>query len=823
LVTKSHLKNLKKVITILLVGLVLQSFSAMASAADYPVVFVSRNMVNNGNILFSQATLIPGMGPYGRFAVTGGKLLIRNTDGSITTLIDSTKNFNGISLVDVQQPFVNYDGNKIIFAGVESRDSSWRIYEIRKDGSGFRKITFSNRNINLDQFGAAAEKFKTYEDIDPIYLPDGRILFASTRYPTLSMSGYPATNLFVTDTLTGNKIRRVTTERNSGEKPSINPVNGAIIYSRWWQNLDRPSNFTPERITRDDNLAMTKDVGNVWQIATCVTDADVLKFYGGDPQHRITLNNYRGRVMSNGKLLTVFTPDRSMTMTSGSPGIRITDKGLSNYKYLAGVDTSTALLTPTSTYTYAGPYATDPVELPDGKVLFSYALSPVNSDFALYTYDLNTGTISPFFDIPGKLELNGEVLAARPRPPLDLGLDDYDTNRVPPTIDPNTFYQGGLFRFDCLNVYANAPVDTPIDDAPPIKKRAKFQFFLNFQREDPNGLDYPILFREIDLDFDGKIAQGDIPANVSMFEQMADSNGKVMQNRKGNLAHVSGFNFGAQGSGTKCVGCHAGHTQISVANNISEGGYTNLSTSAIVTASSILNNDSSFKGQHVVDRKAKNINASVNWIANSGNDQYVDLKWEIPIESRRIKLYNVLPNEAAGTNISVNDCEIFFYYKDVLLKYIPSTGPLTTDGLEIPLTPVQKFDRMAVFVRNFSGKVLNKSVAGIAEIEVNAKISYDEPTGEPIEVPDRYYLDQNYPNPFNPTTKISFSLAKAEYARLEIFDITGRSMAVLISGEITGGKHTVDFTANTNFASGIYFYRLTTPSFNLAKRMVLVK
>jgi len=48
-------------------------------------------------------------------------------------------------------------------------------------------------------------------------------------------------------------------------------------------------------------------------------------------------------------------------------------------------------------------------------------------------------------------------------------------------------------------------------------------------------------------------------------------------------------------------------------------------------------------------------------------------------------------------------------------------------------------------------------------------------------------------------------------------------MAVLISGEITGGKHTVDFTANTNFASGIYFYRLTTPSFNLAKRMVLVK
>ncbi|MBS1492177.1 MAG: T9SS type A sorting domain-containing protein [Bacteroidetes bacterium] len=813
---------MKKVITILLLGLVILSGSSVVFATDYPVVFVSRNMVSNGNVLFPQATLIPGMGPYGRFAIVGGKLLIRNTDGSIFTLIDSTKNFNGISLVDVQQPFVSYDGNKIIFAGVESRDSSWRIYEIYKDGTGFKKLTFSNRNISLNQFGPAADKFRTYEDIDPIYLPDGRILFASTRYPTLSQKGFPATNLFVTDS-NSTYIKRVTSERNSGEKPSINPQNGAIIYSRWWQNIDRPSNATENKITRDDNLALTTDFGNVWQVASCVTDSDVLKFYGGDPQHRITLNNYRGRVMSNGKLLSVFTPDRSMTMTSGSPGIRITDKGLSYYKYLAGVDTNTALLNPTSTYTYAGPYATDPAEMPDGRIIFSYALSPINSDYALYTYDLNTNTISPFYDIPGTLELNAEPLVSRPRPPLNLGVDDYDQSQVPPTTDPNTFYQGGLFRFDCLNVYANAPVDTPIDDAPPIKKRAKFQFFLNFQRQDPNGQDYPILFREIDLDFDGKIAQGDMPANVSMFEQMVDSTGKVMQNRKGNIAHVSGFNFGAQGSGTKCVGCHAGHTQISVANNVTEGGYTNLSTSALVTASSILNNDSSFAGQKVVDRKANNVNASVNWIANGANDQYVDLKWEIPIESRKIKLYNIIPNEGAGTNISVNDCEIFFYYKDVLLKYIPSTGPIPADGLIIPLTPVQKFDRMSVFIRNFTGKIMNKSVAGLAEIEVNAKISYDEPTGEPVVIPNTYYLNQNYPNPFNPTTKISFSLAKAEYARLEIFDITGRSVAVLISGEITEGKHTIDFSANSNFASGVYFYRLTTPSFNLARKMLLVK
>lgn len=816
---------MKKVFTILYIGLVLQSFCINAFAEEHPVVFVSRNMVSNGNILYPQTTLIPGMGPYARFAITGGKLVIRQTNGDLTILVDSTKYFNGINIIDVQQPSVSYDGNKIIFSGVESRDSSWRIYEIRKDGTGFKKLTFSNRNISLAQFGAAASKFIKYEDIDPIYLPDGRILFASTRFPTLSMSGYPATNLFVTDTLS-TYIKRVTSERNGGEKPTIDPVSGTIIYSRWWQNVDRPSNLTENHLTRDDALALTADFGNVWQIASCITDADELKFYAGDPRTRLTLNNYRGRITSTGALLSVFSPDRSMTMTSGSPGIRLTQKGLSNFQSLIGVDTMTALhsTSPASTYTYAGPYATDPIELPDGRILFSYATSPTNADFALYTYNLSSHTISPFFDIQGKLELNAEVLKSRVLPPLRIGLDDYDTSQVPPTNDPNSFYNGGLFRFDCLNVYANAPVDVPIDDAPPIRKKAKFQFFLNHQRQDPNGLDYPILFREIDLDYDGKIAQGDMPANVPMFEQIVDSTGKVLVNPKGNIAHVMGLNFGAQGSGTKCVGCHVGHTQIPVATSITEGGFTNLSTSAIVTASSTYNNDQSFKGQNVVDRRAKNTSLSVNWISNKADSQFVDLKWEIPIEARRLKLYNVLSNFITGTNIIVNDCEILCYYKGHQSKHIRSTGRLNSDGLLITFDSIVPMDRMKVIVKDFSGNILNKHVAGLAEIEVNAKIAFDEYIfTDPIENPNTYYLNQNYPNPFNPTTKIIFSLAKPEYTTLEIFDITGRSVALLISGQITEGIHTIDFSPNPNFASGVYFYRLSTPSFTQAKKMLFVK
>ena len=62
---------------------------------DVPIVFVSRNHQSGGNINYPTAGLLPGMGPFSRFKVVGGKLLIRQASGSIETLVDSTINFNG--------------------------------------------------------------------------------------------------------------------------------------------------------------------------------------------------------------------------------------------------------------------------------------------------------------------------------------------------------------------------------------------------------------------------------------------------------------------------------------------------------------------------------------------------------------------------------------------------------------------------------------------------------------------------------------------------------------------------------------------------------
>ena len=800
---------------------------ALSQSFNIPIVFVSRNHEINGNILYPQAGLLPGMGAFSRFKVVGGRLMMRDSLGNISVLIDSTMLFGDIRLIDVQQPSVHWNGKKILFAGIEHRDSNWRIYEIKLNSPRLSKLTFTNREINLSQFGNAAAKFIRYDDIDPIYLPDGKIIFASTRYPCLSeFGGVQTTNLYIADT-TASDIYRITTERNGGEKPTIDPVSGLILYSRWWANIDRPSNLTSTGYTREDSLALTTDRGNIWQVSLVNPDGDALKQYGTDPRNRRSLFSYRPRVMADGKLLSVFIPHMPMINTSGSPGIRYYTKGFSEIHNVIGVDTLTPLYVPTppSYGTMQPPYATDPVPLPDGKILFSYATTVSEQDYGIYTCNLTGTGLTQVVDLPGTLELNAELLTPRTTPPLISYLTAFDTNLVPPTTNPNTFYQGGLFRFDCLNVYSNGPVDAPIDDAPSIKKNAKFRFFFNFQRQDENGLDQPILFREIELDRDGKIAEGDMPANISMFEQLVDSNSKLLTNKEGHLAHVLGMNFGNNGSGTKCVGCHAGHTLITVPFNVTEGSFTNLSTSAEVRESSFKNfNGTNYKGVRTVDRKARNNDLSVNWIADGTVNEYVVLKWEIPIDIRRFILYNIIPNSANSTNIQVNDCEIFIYKDNNIVKHIESTGPLDVNGTTIQVSPIATADSAKIIVKSFTGLINNVSLAGLAEIETNSRVSSVDlmEVSNPFANATDYRLDQNYPNPFNPSTLIKFSLPKAQNITLEVFDITGKTVATLISGRVEDGNNSIPFYA-ANLPSGIYFYKLTADKFTQSRKMILLK
>jgi len=93
-------------------------------------------------------------------------------------------------------------------------------------------------------------------------------------------------------------------------------------------------------------------------------------------------------------------------------------------------------------------------------------------------------------------------------------------------------------------------------------------------------------------------------------------------------------------------------------------------------------------------------------------------------------------------------------------------------------------------------------------------ISYNVPSG--------YSLLQNYPNPFNPSTNIGFRIVAFGMVSLKIYDILGREVAILVNEQMKPGSYEISWDA-TNYASGMYFYKLSTGNFVETKKMVLIK
>ena len=127
--------------------------------------------------------------------------------------------------------------------------------------------------------------------------------------------------------------------------------------------------------------------------------------------------------------------------------------------------------------------------------------------------------------------------------------------------------------------------------------------------------------------------------------------------------------------------------------------------------------------------------------------------------------------------------------------------------------------------------------------EIITTIKYSQPNGiKPIsnEIPSHFSLSQNYPNPFNPITKITFNIPHpqplsnqiGEGGRvvLTIYDILGREVATLVNGQHKPGMYEVTFDGS-NFASGVYFYRLEIRdpetssglNFTQTRKMVIIK
>jgi len=93
--------------------------------------------------------------------------------------------------------------------------------------------------------------------------------------------------------------------------------------------------------------------------------------------------------------------------------------------------------------------------------------------------------------------------------------------------------------------------------------------------------------------------------------------------------------------------------------------------------------------------------------------------------------------------------------------------------------------------------------------------------------PVSFTLLQNYPNPFNNSTKIIFRLPQAGYVEIELFNILGKKIAILLGSFLPAGEHSITWLGyddtGRSVPSGIYFYRFMCNGFTETRKLILAR
>ncbi len=88
--------------------------------------------------------------------------------------------------------------------------------------------------------------------------------------------------------------------------------------------------------------------------------------------------------------------------------------------------------------------------------------------------------------------------------------------------------------------------------------------------------------------------------------------------------------------------------------------------------------------------------------------------------------------------------------------------------------------------------------------------------------PSSLALYQNYPNPFNPSTTIRYDVAVRTNVRIEIFDLLGQSVKLLVNEVKSPGSYRISWEPE-HAPSGLYYYRITAGAHSDVKKMLLLR
>ncbi|HEX5513277.1 MAG TPA: hypothetical protein VFY81_02700, partial [Gammaproteobacteria bacterium] len=196
--------------------------SGVVVGGDYPIAYVDRSVAAAGEAAD------------GVVFVPGGDLYLRELSSPNAAARNITREYTQ-GRGDVAGPEASYDGRRLVFSMRGPNDPTWNIWEYSLDSGTLRRVIPDNETANAG------------DDLDPHYLPDGRIVFTSSRQagtraqleqagiePYSYRDGYGREAALVLHVMNadGSGIEQISFNQSHDRNPTVR-MNGELMYARW--------------------------------------------------------------------------------------------------------------------------------------------------------------------------------------------------------------------------------------------------------------------------------------------------------------------------------------------------------------------------------------------------------------------------------------------------------------------------------------------------------------------------------------------------------------------------------------------------------------
>lgn len=435
----------------------------------------------------------------------------------------------------VRDPEVSFDGKRIIFSMRKNVDDYYHIYEIDADGNNLRQLTFA----------------EGVTDIDPLYLPDGTIIFSSSREVKYCMCNRNIMcNMFRMQSDGANIEQIGFSTLFEGQSSLLN--DGRVIYGRW-EYVDR--NFGDAQGLWTVNPDGTKHAvyyGN----NTCSPGAvmDPRAIPGSDlmtcifaachdrPWGALAVIDRKQGVDSIAPIVNIFPPE-ARTKYVGVGHFDTFRSMPERYEDPFPIDENNILVSRW--------IRTDTVALKEkaerlqkrGNIFDSDWYSP-ELKMGIYLVNRSTGDENLIYEA-ALCAFDPQPLAPRFKPPVIPDTRTYNSNK-------STYYVQDVYEGTHMQGVERGSVKyLRIVESPPKRSWARGEWTGNGAQSpgmNYKSLENKVLLGEVPVEEDGS-AYFEVPAGKFIYFQLLDSDKKMIQSmRSGISAHAGEVNG--------CIGCH---------------------------------------------------------------------------------------------------------------------------------------------------------------------------------------------------------------------------------------------------------------------------